>query len=509
MFEQIFYRLLRQKIQQKLSFILKDGFLLLYSIMLLGACMTDEEYTSSIDDRLTFSADTVRFDTVFSGQPTATTTFEVYNKSDKAIRIKDIHLEGLETSVFRVNVDGVFLENGRLSDQEMEIAAKDSMRVFVMANIAVQGSGDVRDWCDKLVFQTEAGAENVVFLNVSSQDARRFGSLIVDRDTTFTDELPYIIKDSLVVSKNATLKLSAGCKFYFGAGARLVVHGTLLAEGTLENKILMRGERTDYMFANQPYDRVPGQWGGIVFTAESHGNKINYCDIHSGECGLRCDSSYNDEEKLRMENTILHNMSEDGLRVKSSKVFVGNSQITNCGGNCVTLLGGNSTFVHCTIANFYVFTGGRGKALYYTNYYGNERLPLEEATFLNCIITGYSDDEIEGNASTENKDDAFHYLFQNCLLDTPAVEGEGIVNCYWDNNKDQHEVWREGNFAPEFDLSRLIFSFALDEKSQAIGHADLSISRQYYPFDMNGRDRLLDESSDIGCYEYQESKKVE
>lgn len=472
--------------------------------------MTDEEYSSSVDDRLEFSADTVRFDTVFSGQPTTTMTFEVYNNSNRAIRIKDIHLEGLETSVFRVNADGVFLENGRLSDQEMEIAAKDSMRVFVMANIAVQGSSGIKNWHDKLVFQTEAGVKTDVTLEVCSQDAKRLDGFIVGRDSALDSELPYIIKDSLVVSENATLKLPAGCKLYFGAGAKLIVHGTLLAEGTLENKILMRGERTDYMFTNQPYDRVPGQWGGIVFTAESRNNRINYCDIHSGEYGLRCDSSYNDtEEKLRIENTIVHNMSEDGLRVKSSKVFVGNSQITNCGGNCVTLLGGNSTFVHCTIANFYVFTGGRGKALYYANYYGNERLPLTGATFLNCIITGYSDDEIEGDASIENKDDAFQYLFQNCLLDTPSVDGEGIVTCYWDNNKDQHEVWREANFSPEFDLTRLIFSFALDEKSQAIGHADLSISKQYYPFDMNGRDRLLDESSDIGCYEYQGSKELE
>ena len=57
--------------------------------LLLGitACMADEEYTTAMDARLTFSKDTISFDTIFSGQPTGTYTFMVYNPSKKAIRI--------------------------------------------------------------------------------------------------------------------------------------------------------------------------------------------------------------------------------------------------------------------------------------------------------------------------------------------------------------------------------------------------------------------------------------
>lgn len=505
MYNQTYKHLSHIVTELKLSFFMRGGFLLvLYGMLLLTACMSDDEYTTSPNDRLAFSTDTISFDTVFSGQPTTTVSFVVYNPAGKNIRLKNAYLEGGGNSVFRVNVDGVFLENGRLSDSEVEIAAKDSMRVFVMANIAEQGIADVRRWADKLVLQTEGGAEGSVVLEACSRDAKRLSALVLNEDTVFSSELPYIVKDSLVIGENATLTLSAGCQLFFSANASLIVRGTLHAEGTQSEKVLMRGERTDYMFPNQPYDRVPGQWGGVVFKEESHDNRLNYCDIHSGEYGVRCEGTGDvSQEKLRIENTILHNMSGDGLFAKASKVFIGNSQITNCGGNCVTLQGGDNTFVHTTIGNFYVFTGGRGKALYYTNYNAEEALPLHRAAFLNCIVTGYSDDEIIGDASVEYAETPFEFFFQNCLLDTPPVSDERIVNCFWDKKAEGNEVWREDNFSPEFDLKRLIFSFTLNEKSQAVGNADLAISRQYYPLDMNGVNRLDNDAPDIGCFEYQ------
>ena len=159
--------------------------------------MSDDEYSMSPADRLAFSADTVSFDTVFSGQPTTTSSFEVYNPTRKSIRLKNVYLEGEGNSVFRVNVDGVFLENGRLSDSEVEIPARDSIRIFVMANIADQGTSDVKKWEDKLVLQTEGGAEDRIVLEACSQDARRLNALVLDKDTVFSSALPYIVKDSL------------------------------------------------------------------------------------------------------------------------------------------------------------------------------------------------------------------------------------------------------------------------------------------------------------------------
>lgn len=306
--------------------------------------------------------------------------------------------------------------------------------------------------------------------------------------------------DSLVVPEGVTLTIAAGSRLYFHPDANLVVYGAVRAEGTLGNEVILRGDRMGNMFSNQPYDLIPGQWGGIVLKETSYGNVFQYCDIHSGSFGIRCDSSDVNREKVRIENSVMHNMQGDVLSATSCQLYVGNSQLTNAGGNCVTLVGGRSRFVHCTIANFYAFTGGRGVALAYTNTSGGTDYPLYQAEFLNCLITGYSDDEIMGSPKDETETVAFNYLFRNCLLDTPEFEDERVQSCYWDN--DEADVCREDNFSPAFDLDRLLFSFTLDSLSQARRHADLEISRRYYPYDRLGNDRVSAGRPDIGCYQF-------
>lgn len=465
--------------------------------MLVVGCMGDDEYSTSSTDKLSFSADTVSFDTIISGQPTNTYTFEVYNNNDKGLRLASVQLEKGSGSNFSVNVDGVFLENGAATD--FEIAAHDSLRVFLMANVPATDTDEPTLSEDKLVFTTEGGSRQEVVLQAYSQDVYKLNGVTLSEDTTFLTGRPYVITDSLVVGEGATLHLTAGTRLYFHPGASLIVRGRLVAEGAQGNPVLMRGDRLGQMFSQQPYDRIPAQWGGVVFASESYGNTLNYCDIHSGMFGIRCDSSDVSTETLRLENSIVHNVSGDVLYARSSNVFVGNSQLTNAGGNCVTLLGGNGTFIHCTIANFYAFSGGRGVALYYANTDGDVRLPLESANFTNCLITGYSEDEVMAVQSDRYKDDAFNFSFSNCLLNTPKAEDERIVNCLWD---DDDEMCREKHFLPEFDLDRLVFTFTLNPASKAVGAADVGISATYYPNDLNGVSRTGSEGSDIGCYQH-------
>ncbi len=481
---------------KKLPCLVWGGF---FALLLLVGCMDDEEYSISPTHRLAFSTDTLSFDTIISGQATNTYTFEVYNNGDKSLRLPTIFLEKGAASDFYVNVDGVFLEGG--SGADFEIGANDSLRVFLFANIPAKDSDSPVMTEDKLIFMTEGGVRQEVVLTAYSQDVIPLKGLVVTDNLVLSARRPYVLTDSLVVDKGATLTLAEGVRLYFHSATNLIVHGTLKAEGTVQNPVQMRGDRLGNMFSDQPYDRIPGQWGGVIFTEESFDNHLNHCDIHSGTFGLRCDSSDVAREKLRLENSIVHNVSGDVLRAKSSKVFVGNSQLTNAGGNCVTLLGGDYRFVHCTIANFYGFAGGRGVALSYSNTEGTSRLPLHAADFINCLITGYSTDEIMGSRSDRYQNDAFNFLFRNCLLCTPAVEDENIENCLWDNDDEGHEVWREKNFAPEFDLKQLIFTFGLDRRSQAVGAADAEATRRYYPLDRLGKDRLSGVSPDIGCYQ--------
>ena len=466
-------------------------------LTLTAGCWQDEEFSTAPTDLLRFSTDSVNFDTVISGQPTNTRTFMVYNPNARSLRISRAFLGRGTESVFRVNIDGTFLENGEASN--FELYAEDSLRVFLEMTAPVSDSDEPVAVEDELTFVLESGQTQSVTLTAYGQDVVVLKGWTVTADTTLTARRPYQVYDSLVVAPDVTLNLPAGARLYFHPDARLIVHGTLRAEGALGNEVMMRGDRMGNMFSNQPYDLIPGQWGGIVLTSGSYGNIFNYCAIHSGSFGLRCDSADVSREKVRIENSVLHNVSGDVLTARACSLFVGNSQLTNAGGNCVTLYGGSSRFVHCTIANFYAFTGGRGVALSYTNADGSIPYPLHQAEFLNCLITGYGEDEIMGAQSADHVDLPFNYLFRNCLLDTPEFVDEQVQNCLWDN--DEAAVWREGNFSPAFDLDRLLFRFSLDSLSSAVGNADPTVTQTYYPYDRLGRSRLDDGRSDIGCYE--------
>ena len=457
----------------------------------------DDEISTDPMDRLAFSVEKVDFDTIIAGQPSNTYYFMVYNRAKKDVQIDRIYLQSGSNANFKVNVDGISLVGGSATD--FLIPAEDSMRVFLFANVPDADSDAPIPVSDALVFQLSTGITQQVPLNAQSQSVVKLKGKRISGTETFTPNRPYQIVDSLVVEAGATLNIQAGAKLLFGANASLIVHGTLNAVGTFDAPIVFRGDRLGEMFSNQPYDRIPAQWVGIRFAGDSYGNRIYCCDIHSAQNGVVCDSSNVDVLKLSMENSILHNMSKNCLGLRMSQVFVGNSQITNAGGNCVDIRGGRYQFVHCTIANFYAFTGGRGVALVYTNQgENNERLPLYQCDFINCLVTGYSADEIMGSASERYTDDAFAYTFRNCLLNTPEVEGEGIINCFWDRKS--NEVYRDKNFEPEFDLDQLIFTFFLSEKSQAVNNADHSQPSYTYTHDLLGR--MRDGNPDIGCYEF-------
>ena len=469
----------------------------------LYSCLSEEKFDTSPDAILDFSTDTLKFDTVLANIGTPTKYFMVYNRNNKGIRITDVSFENNESKGFRVNVDGLYINDGLA--QPIESRKDDSLRVFVELTPEAFDNDEPQEITANLLFTLANGNQQKIVLTAFSQNIIILNGTHITQDSTFSARRPYLIYDSLTIDSGATLTLQPGTVFYFHSNAGFRIEGTLNAEGTLEQQIVFRGDRTDMMFENQPYDRVPNQWQGIRFTSTSYGNKLNYCDVHSGNYGIICDSSDTDREKLRLENSIVHNMKDNCLTLYSSNVFVGNTQITNAANYCVEVYGGVSDFVHCTIANCYAFDALRKGALYYSNIHNNYIYPLHQIRFRNCLITGYSDDEIFADKSEEHPNAEFNYSFYNCLLNTPEItDDEQIVNCKWDNSK--NKVCREGNF-PKFNSAALLYGFTLVKESSAVGLGDATISSIYYPNDRLGYPRLTDGQSDAGCYEYQKGKE--
>lgn len=483
-------------------------FYLLTLVVVLASCLSDEDYTTSPTDRLAFSKDTVRFDTIISGAPTRTYSFTVYNHASKAIRIPQVSLKMGASSPFQVNVDGSALAGGVATD--FEIASKDSMIVYLMANVPQTDTDTPVAYEDELLFQTEAGTQQSVVLSASGQDVVTFRGQRITEDATLSAARPYRVIDSLVVEKGATLTLSAGTRFLFHSGATLRVYGKLKIEGTLEHPVTLRGDRLDDMFLHQPYDRTPGLWGGVELMSGSYDNEVRYADIHSGTFGIRVDSSNVERRVLTLENSQIHTVTNHALDVRMANVFVGNSLLANAGGDCLHVRGGNVELLQSTLARFYVFTGGYGHALDFSNYGEGVRLPLHNLSLTNCIVTGYQEDEMMGSSNPDFEEDDFNYAFSHCLIDTPEPDepDEHFDNCLWDvvekGENAEDAIVREKNFAQEFNLDYITFSFVLSSKSKAVGTADKGVALSAYPTDIMGRPR--GEAPDMGCYQHQEEE---
>ena len=157
----------------------------------------------------------------------------------------------------------------------------------------------------------------------------------------------------------------------------------------------------------------------LLLNLKSYNNTMIFDDIHSADFGIRCDSSDVNTLKLKLTSSILHNFSNDALHLNQCNTEIGNTQITNAGGNCVTIIGGHHTFTHCTIGQFYSFIGSKGIALSISNVYNQQFTPISQAFFRNCLITGYNEDDIKIVTSARYAQENINFQFNHCVLNTP------------------------------------------------------------------------------------------
>ncbi len=463
------------------------GIALLFPL-LAGSCSDEEAFTSDRNSTLSFSTDTVSFDTLFVEVTSATERFCVYNRNSKGLRIAHARLETGGASGFMMNVDG---QNGA-TIKDIQVYSKDSAFVFVKVNMPTQPSMRPTKVEDAIIFTLESGVEQKVQLVAYGQNANVWKAKVLNNteEVTEANDLPYLIYDSLVVAENTVWHIKEGNQFYFHNGASLIVHGTLIVDGTLENPVVFRGDRTDKMFPYLPYDRLENQWGGIRLSPSCQGLTLNYADIHSGNFGVVCDGM---KGKALIQNTIIHNVAGYGLYLKDTKALVANTQVSNSRYDCVSIYGGTADFYHCTLAQFYPWKAERGHALYVSNYIDDEEHLVESANFYNCLITGYADDEVYGNHGEK----PFPLMFDHCVLLTDVSDETYFHDCIGES--EDSATYKSSNFRI-FDTHSFLYDFRLDSLSVARGKGAEAYA-DAYPADINGIERKG--APDAGCYQYE------
>ena len=465
--------------------------------ILLGACVEDFEYSSDPSLQLEFSCDTVSFDTLFSEVMSPTAKFLVHNRSSKSLRINSVRLYGGDTSPFSVLVDGQY---GALM-HNLEIRAKDSL--YVLASVTVDRHGDDIPLMvkDSLIFTLESGVEQSVLLLAYGRDVTfmRGENIVAD---TMLPAGHYVIYDSLTVSQEATMSLLPGTTLYFHDKAFMRVNGTLKAEGTATAPVVFRGDRTDRMFSYLPYDRIPGQWEGLVFSPTSNGNRLLHCDIHSANYGIKVEQGDTALQRITIESSKVQNFHGNALELVMARATALNSLFANAQGNCVKVVGGNVDFVHCTIANFYVWRK-RDVALALHNSIDGAPAPLHNASFANCVIVGSKEDELMGYLSNlgDTVPNAVNYYFENSLINTIDTADSCFVDITYDSI-DVSPFGKEHFRLIDHDVFDYDFRLTAESKARGIASGDYLESLSV---DIDGTPRTAD-AVDAGCFQYVEEE---
>lgn len=446
-------------------------------------CISDAISTSSTD-LLTFSRDTVSFDTVFTDLGTPTARLVVSNPAKKGVIVSSIRFRNPD-SRFRVNVDGMAGTEFR----DVEIRGRDSIYVFIECYIPETEGNEPQYTEDALEFVTN-GVTQSVTLEAWGQNVTRLHGLTVDSSTRFTAERPYVVFDSLIVAPGAVLTLEPDVKLLFHDKAYMRIYGTLEALGSVGHLIDMRGDRLDDVLPDVEYDVMAGQWQGLSFAPGSFNNRMEYVDMRSTSGGLSLDSCSNlSDIKLTLLNSWLHNSQSHVLSAPYCKVEATGCCFSESAGSVVDLHGGDFRFLQCTFANNYLFASTGDAIIGLWNVQADEtgvnRNPAMRASFENCIVYGMqSDINIGDLTGTE-------VFFRYVSLQSEGTDDENFINCIW-------------NTDPMFmtDRPKYIFNYRLMPDSPVASAGNPAYITGAAITDMFGVNRLGYGNPSLGAFQY-------
>lgn len=454
---------------------------LIIGLITFSACQDSDDFSSDNSLRLAFSSDTIRFDTIFTNIGSATKQFSIYNRNDKSLHINSVELVNATESGFRMNIDG--LSGTQFTD--LEILKKDSLYGFVEVTVDPLNSDLLLR--DSIRFVVNGNAQYVQ-LTAVGKDVHIWRNKVIKSDTTLTGEKPFLVYGTLKVDESATLSIKEGVTFYMYNDAAIDVSGTIEARGAVELPVVFRGSRFDHIERNIPYDNVPGQWAGITFGGGSYNNVLENVLVRNAEKALTFAEADPQYKKAIMKNTVVQNSSDYGMSAINCNIEAINCLFANAKTSVLMLYGGEYSFLHCTVANYYNWSPRQAQSLIISNHSDNGKIyELNKCDFINSIVYGFINQEIQLNRTESSP---FNFMFHNCLLKAPEATDANLVNILWNADPLFRNLNDKGDYS---------YSFELTESSPARGIADASYSISA-PEDIKGISRS--DNPDAGCYEW-------
>ena len=392
-------------------------------------------------NNLSFSTDTLTFDTVFTTLGSTTQYFKVFNHSRQPLTINSIKLQQTQGTQYRINVDGI----AGSGFTNVQIPGRDSIYVFVEVTVNPNSAATPFVIIDNVSF-TIGNTTQSVFLQAFGQNAHfHYGEDIAAGQTqTWKNDLPHVVLSNgkipgVLVECGGTLNINPGCKVLFQANSALFVQGTLNAIAhDWHDSIIFRGVRLE-----QYYQDLPGQWFGIAFlrsnTCVAQGN-FDHCVINESQYGIYAGGSATSNNAsdfqgsaqrpiVKIQKSIVENSQYDAIYGFNANITAQNSLFFTSGDNLIKLgLGGSYSFTNCTMYNFgNLYVSHQTPILLLSNVVtvtsGNTNTFYPEpltSSFTNCAIYGNLTNEITFS-NIDNLDLVrFNNSFSYCLMTTPA-----------------------------------------------------------------------------------------
>ena len=178
------------------------------SSTLFTSCKKDSFITSK-DARLSTSADSLKFDTVFTVTGSITKSFKILNNNDQKLLLSKIKLSGGLLSPYKMNVNGLAVAEAK----NIEIAGNDSIYVFVTITVNPTTANLPFILSDSIAINYN-GLTKFVQLEAFGQNAVFIRNGLVTGNVTFTNNLPYVILGGLQISNDASLIINAGINLH-------------------------------------------------------------------------------------------------------------------------------------------------------------------------------------------------------------------------------------------------------------------------------------------------------
>jgi hypothetical protein len=292
-------------------------------LMMIASCQKDEKINSSPSVKLSFSADTIIFDTVFTTIGSITKEISVYNKESEKIVISSINLAGGNNSRYSINVDGV--PGTHFND--VEIGPNDSIFVFARVNIN-PGDADLPFIVtDSIVFETNGNIQDVDLVawgqnaNFILWDTNRPGlpkyKIVAAEgvDTTWTKSLPIVVYGYAVVDSTGSLTIEPGTKVHFHSGSGLKYND--FEKGMILTKIILPEIKLlDVVLELFPGNQRVGIWSQMIFHTGNFSSKarihlLNKNEINGSETAFAQIHLEKPAILLNRDRFVIRNTSND------------------------------------------------------------------------------------------------------------------------------------------------------------------------------------------------------